>query len=132
MGNLITPAQPGKQLPLPKKDTHVSDDTPCFAEPAKTPAQLQLLPAEFLTTAICLDEIRMTTFVNSKHTRLFEKLLGWLAHGIAFIGLDRSFRPDNDGGFAAPDRVVRSQQVFSGGVDHLAVRVDGKHVDIVI
>ena len=132
MGKLKTPAQTGKQLPPPEKNPHVPDETSCLAEPAETPAQLHFLPPEFLTTEICIDEIRMTSFVDRKRPRVFQKFTGLVTHGIAFNWLDRSFRPDNDGGFTAPDRVVRSQQVFAGGVDHLAARVDGENVDIVI
>jgi hypothetical protein len=89
MRKLKTPAQAGKQLPPPEKDTQIPDETPCLAEPAQTPAQLQFLPAEFLTTAICLDEIRMTTFVDRKRPRVFQKFTGSVTHGIAFNGPDR-------------------------------------------
>ena len=129
MGNLKPPVQPGKQLALSTKDEEIANEAPCLAEPAQTPTQLQFLPAEFLTTAIRLHEIRMTTFVKTKRPCDFQMISGCLAHHIPFNRLVRLLRPDNDRGFAAPDRVVRSQQVFAGGVDHLAARVDGEHVD---
>ena len=92
MGNLKPPVQPGKQLALSTKDEEIANEAPCLAEPAQTPTQLQFLPAEFLTTAIRLHEIRMTTFVKTKRPCDFQMISGCLAHHIPFNRLDRNFR----------------------------------------